>query len=81
MERIAERDKMDFDEARRQTIQREAVQNERYKKHYGLTVQDRSIYHIVLDTSLLPLADTEKVLVTLAQAVRERKTARRTRKA
>src|SRR2546425_3352576 len=81
LERIAERDKMDFEEARKLTIQRERVQNERYKKHYGLMVEDRSIYHIILDTSFLPLADTEKVLLTLARAVRERKISGRTRKA
>lgn len=81
LRRIAERDKMDLEEARKQTVQREKVQNERYKKHYGLTVEDRSIYHIILDTSFLPLTETEKVLLTLARSVRDNKYAHGTRKA
>jgi CMP/dCMP kinase len=80
LKRIAERDKMNLEEAREQTFERERVQNERYKKHYGLRVDDRSIYQIILDTSFLPLADTEKLLLTLALFVKDGKTARRTRK-
>ncbi|TMI24996.1 cytidylate kinase [Candidatus Bathyarchaeota archaeon] len=79
-ERIAERDRMGIEEARKLTLQREKVQNERYKKHYGLRLEDRTIYHIILDTSFLPQADTEKVLLTLAISVRDNK-ARRTKKA
>ncbi len=80
LKRIAERDRMGIEEARKQTLEREKVQNERYKRHYGLMVEDRSIYHIVLDTSFLPLADTERLLLTLAWSVRDNKT-RRARKA
>ncbi len=76
LKRIAERDRVGIEEARKQTLQREKAQNERYKKHYGLIVEDRSIYHIILDTSFLPLADTEKVLLTLARSVRDNKTHR-----
>ena len=79
-ERIAERDRMGIEEARKLTLQREKVQNERYKKHYGLRLEDRTIYHMILDTSFLPQADTEKVLLTLAISVRDNK-ARRTKKA
>jgi CMP/dCMP kinase len=69
LRRIAQRDRMGFEEARKQTLQREMIQNERYKTHYGLKVQDRSIYHVVLDTSFLSLEETEKVLLTIARAV------------
>lgn len=70
LERIAKRDKVSLQEARLQTEQREAVQRERYSRHYGFRVEDRSIYHLVLDTSLGSIEDTAKVLVSAATMVR-----------
>src|SRR6266849_2513173 len=70
LERIAKRDKITVEEARVQTEQRESVQRERYSRHYGFQVEDRSIYHLVLDTSLGSIEDTAKVLVSAAIMVR-----------
>ena len=47
LERIAKRDKLSIDDARVETEKRESVQSERYLRHYGFHVEDRSIYHIV----------------------------------
>jgi cytidylate kinase len=69
--RIAKRDKVTLQEARVQTEQRESVQRERYLRHYGFRVEDRSIYHLVLDTSLGPIDDTAKVLISAAIMVRK----------
>jgi len=77
LERIAKRDKVTLGEARLQTEQRESVQQERYSRHYGFQVEDRSIYHLVLDTSLGPIEDTAKVLVSAAIMVRRAKKAQR----
>lgn len=71
--RIAKRDEIDVGEAEAQTRQRELAQTERYLKHYGIRVDDRSIYHLVLDTSLGSIDDTARVLVTAAQMVRKGK--------
>lgn len=70
LERIAKRDKLSVEAATKQTQSREAVQEERYLKHYGFKVDDRSIYNLVLDTSLGDIEDTAKVLVAAAVAVR-----------
>ena len=75
LERIAKRDKVTLEEARVQTEQRESVQRERYSRHYGFQVEDRSIYHLVLDTSLGSIQDTAKVLVSMAIMVRRAKKA------
>jgi len=75
LERIAKRDKVTLEEARVQTEQRESVQRERYSRHYGFQVEDRSIYHLVLDTSLGCIQDTAKVLVSTAIMVRRAKKA------
>ena len=77
LERIAKRDKVAFQEARVQTEQRESVQRERYSRHYGFEVEDRSIYHLVLDTSLGSIQDTAKILVSAAIMVRRAKKAHR----
>ena len=77
LERISKRDKVSIKEARAQTEQRESVQRERYLRHYGFQVEDRSIYHLILDTSLGSIEDTAKVLVSAAVMVRRAKQTRR----
>lgn len=77
LERIAKRDKVTLDEARVQTEQRESVQRERYSRHYGFQVEERSIYQLVLDTSLGSIEDTAKVLLSAAIMVRRAGRAKR----
>ena len=77
LERIAKRDKVGVREAQAQTEQRESVQRERYLRHYGFQVEDRSIYHLILDTSLGSIEDTAKVLVSAAAMVRRAKKSQR----
>jgi cytidylate kinase len=78
-ERIAKRDKVSLQEAEAETRQRESIQIERYLRHYGFRVEDRSIYHLVLDTSIGSIEDTAKILVATALLVRRarRRTAKR----
>lgn len=71
LERIAKRDKIDLEKARLETEQRESVQRERYFRHYGFHVEDRSIYHLILDTSLGSIDDTAKVLIDAALMVKK----------
>src|SRR2546427_12587089 len=66
LERIAARDRISLEEARRQTLHREGVQAERYRKHYGFSVDDWSIYHLILDTSFGSIEDTAKILLAAA---------------
>src|SRR5437867_6646081 len=61
LERIAARDRISLEEARRQTLHREAVQAERYRKHYGFSVDDWSIYHLIL-SSLTTRGAVNKIL-------------------
>ncbi|HZD12206.1 MAG TPA: AAA family ATPase [Candidatus Binatus sp.] len=68
--RIAERDRLSLEEAKRQTINRERVQSERYKLHYGFKVEDRSIYNLILDTSIGPIDQVTRILVDTAEAAK-----------
>ena len=70
LERIAKRDKLDLEMARAQTIQRESVQRERYVRHYGFEPENKSIYQLILDTSLGSINDTAKVLTDAAMLVK-----------
>ena len=67
--RIAERDHVRVEEARRETEYRESIQQERYKKYYGINVNDFSIYELKIDTSLHPIETTKKIII---DAVRDR---------
>ncbi len=71
IQRIAERDRLTVEEARRQTVSRERVQSERYKLHYGFKVEDMSIYQLVLDTSIGAIESISRILVDAAKAVVE----------
>ncbi len=70
LERIAARDGVSLEEARRLTLHREGVQAERYRRHYGFSVDDWSLYHLVLDTSFGSIDDLAKVLLDAALAAK-----------
>ena len=61
--RIAERDHVGLDHARKETEYRESIQQKRYKKYYGVDVSDLSIYDLKLDTSLHSIEETKKVII------------------
>ncbi len=61
--RIAERDHVSLDEARRETEFRESIQRERYMKYYGIDVNGLSIYDLKIDTSLYPIEATKRIVI------------------
>ena len=66
--RIADREGVSVDEARRETQYREAVQQKRYKEYYGIDVSDLSIYDTRIDTGLNSIDETKKIVI---EAVRD----------
>ena len=65
--RLARRDTLSLDDARKEMLHREAEERERYKSLYGIDVDDTSIYEVILDTSFLGLDSVRKVLRTIVQ--------------
>ncbi len=63
--RLASRDGVPLEEARRELLHREAVERERYKSMYGIDVGDTSIYEVILDTSFLGSKSISRVLKTI----------------
>ena len=71
--RIAQRDRIELEEARRETEYREAIQRERYKKYYGINVNDPSIYDITIDTSLHPIEETKSIVFETVRGLLKRR--------
>jgi cytidylate kinase len=65
--RIAERERISFEEARKQTLAREAIQKRRYQKYYGFDVSDLSIYDVKIDTGLYPIEKAKSVVIESIQ--------------
>jgi len=51
--RIASRDGVSYDEAERLTILREQIERRRFKRFYGIDIDDLSIYDLVFNTGLM----------------------------
>ncbi len=62
--RIAHRDHLDYEVARRQTMERERIQRDRYKRYYGIDIDDLSLYNIVIETGNRPIESTSSELMS-----------------
>lgn len=71
VKRIAERDEVSFGHARRETLNREKSERERYLEFYGVDISDQSIYDLVLNTEKYDLQGVIKVLTTAIETFLE----------
>jgi cytidylate kinase len=62
--RIANRDHLDHEAARRQTLERERIQRERYRRYYGINTDDLSLYNIIIDTGNRSVESTSTELLS-----------------
>lgn len=60
--RIAKREGCSIEEAARITSEREDRDRKRFKSFYGVDPFDPSLYHIILDTSMLTVESTFRIL-------------------
>lgn len=67
VQRIADRDQTDFEDAKEETLIREKSEHARYKEYYGIDITDNSIYDLILNTAIYPL---EGVVTILSTAIR-----------
>jgi cytidylate kinase len=61
--RIAERDGISVEEARKQTLAREQIQRQRYRHYYDFDVGDLSIYDLKIDTGTYPVEKAKSVVI------------------
>jgi len=71
--RIANRDGISVAVAKKETLARELIQKIRYKKYYGIDVDDLSIYDLRVDTTLHPIEKTKPILIESVRGLLERK--------
>ncbi|HMK83914.1 MAG TPA: AAA family ATPase [Candidatus Bathyarchaeia archaeon] len=61
--RIAGRERVSFETAKRETLAREQIQRDRYKKYYGIDVTDHTIYDLKIDTGLQSIEKTKAMII------------------
>lgn len=62
--RIAHRDRLDYEVARRQTLEREQIQRDRYKRYYGIDIDNLSLYNVVIDTGNRSIESTSTEMMS-----------------
>lgn len=77
--RIAQRERISFSAAKKETLAREEIQKRRYKKYYGIDVSDLSIYDLKIDTSTHPIDRTKSIIIENAKAFLAKKTTKPTK--
>ena len=60
--RIARRDRISFETAKKQTLVRESAQKERFKQLYDIDPSDLSIYDVIFDTNLQSMEKNINIL-------------------
>jgi len=70
--RIANRDHQDYEAARRQTLERERIQRERYKRYYGVNIDDLSLYNVIIDTGNRSVESTTTEIISKIQEILRR---------
>ena len=70
--RIANRDHLQYEAARRQTLERERIQRERYKRYYEIDIDDLSPYNIIVDTGNRSVESTSTELMSKIREILRR---------
>ena len=68
--RIARREGLSLEEAMRETLKRERSERERFKRYYGIDINDLSIYDVVLNTALFKPDATARILRGIVEELR-----------
>jgi len=71
--RISRREKRDYKEVLKETMTRERSEAKRFKKLYGVDVNDHSPFDIVLNTERLSIRETVRILETaVSRAIKQK---------
>ncbi len=71
--RIADRERISVQAAEQQTIAREKIQQDRYRKYYDVDVSDLSIYDLTIDTGRYPIDEAKSVVIESVRGFLKRK--------
>jgi cytidylate kinase len=68
IKRIAERDNVTYESAKKETFSRRNSEVQRFKQLYNIDIEDKAIYDLILTTDRLSKAQCVKILVGACQA-------------
>ncbi|MHA1903379.1 MAG: (d)CMP kinase [Candidatus Thorarchaeota archaeon] len=69
IKRISDRDGVDFEHARRETVVREQIEKDRYLEFYGVDISDTSIYDLVINTDKFDLDGVAAIISAAIQSL------------
>jgi cytidylate kinase len=61
--RIAERDGISLQQAKKRTLARESIQKDRYQRYYGIDVSDANIYDLKIDTGRYSVEKAKSIVI------------------
>jgi len=67
--RIAKREHKDINQAREETVKREEYERRRYKKFYGIDIDDWSIYHLILNSGYFEAEEIAEIILKAVEYV------------
>ena len=70
VQRIAEREGLSLEEARRETLVRSESERERFMRYYDIDITDLTIYDVVLNTDLYEPEGTSRILKRVVEEYR-----------
>jgi cytidylate kinase len=71
IKRIAERDEIDLDRAKEETLEREQLEKNRFKELYHIDITDYSIYDIIINTDKFDINSIMNILITAIEEIKD----------
>ena len=69
IQRIAKREKKSVEDVRRITIEREEIEKRRYMKIYGIDIEDRSLYHLMINSARFSADEIASIIVRAVEMI------------
>lgn len=69
-QRIADRESVDFEASKAETIAREQSETERYRKYYGIDIDDLSIYDLVINSERWGMEELASIVTTAIEKIK-----------
>lgn len=69
IQRIAKRENKSVDEVRRETVEREGVEKRRYMKIYGIDIEDKSLYHLMINSAKFSAEEIASIIIRAVEMI------------
>ncbi|MDY6965057.1 MAG: AAA family ATPase [Halobacteriota archaeon] len=69
-ERVAQREKLQFEEAKKEIIKREDCELNRYEEYYKIDLKDLSIYDLIIDSSKKDPESIAEIIISKVEALK-----------